>query len=98
MITLNKNTKKAKTLIDSYHYYGGKYESYDILTFYKKPSLNKIKAWKLCKKLASKNNGNDLHICGGNSSAFSAGFTMVKNDKKYLIYITRDNKYKIELD
>ena len=98
MTVLNKNTKKAKTLVNSYHYYSGKYESYDILTFYKKPSVNKIKAWQLCQKLASKNNSNDLHICGGSSSFFSAGFTMVENDKKYLIYITRDNRYKIELD
>lgn len=98
MITLNKNTKKAKLFIGSYHYYGGKYKSYDILTFYKKPSCSKIRAWYFCKELASKNNGNDLHICGGNSSVFSAGFTMMENDKKYLIYITRDNQYKIELD
>ena len=98
MTVLNKNTKKAKALINSYHYHSGKYESYDILTFYKKPSLNKIKAWHFCKELASKNNGNDLHICGGTSAFFSAGFTMVENDKKYLIYTTRDNQYKIELD
>ena len=98
MTVLNKNTKKAKALIDRYHYYNGKYESYDILTFYKKPSFNKIKAWQFCKELTSKNNGNDLHICGGNPSFFSAGFMMVENDKKYLIYITRDNRYKIELD
>ena len=98
MTVLNKNTKKAKALINSYRYSSGKHESYDILTFYKKPSLNKIKAWQLCTELASENNGNDLHICGGNSLFFSAGFTMVENDKKYLIYITRDNKYKIELD
>ena len=98
MTVLNKNTKKAKALINSYHYYSSKHESYDILTFYKKPSFNKIKAWQFCIKLASKNNGNDLHICGGNSSVFSAGFTMVENNKKYLIYITRDNQYKIELD
>ena len=98
MTVLNKNTKKAKTLINSQNYYNDKYESYDILTFYKRPSLNKIKAWQLCKKLASKNNGNDLHICGGNYSVFSAGFMVVENDKKYLIYITRNNQYKIELD
>ena len=98
MTVLNKNTKKAKTLINSYNYYHRKYESYDILTFYQRPSSNKIKAWQQCKKLASKNNGNDLHICGGNSLFFSAGFTVVENDKKYLIYITRDNRYKIELD
>lgn len=98
MTILNKNTKKAKALIDNYRYYSGKQESYDILIFYQKPSLNKIKAWQFCKELTSKNNGNDLHICGGNSSTFSAGFTMVENNKKYLIYITRDNQYKIELD
>ncbi len=98
MITLNKNTKKAKLFVDSFNFYRGKNESYDILTFYQKPSQSKIKAWYFCKKLASKNNGNDLHICGGNSSVFSAGFTMVENDKKYLVYITRDNQYKIELD
>lgn len=98
MITLNKNTKKAKSFIDSYRYTSGKYESYDILTFYQKPSYNKIKAWKYCEELATKNNGNDLHICGGNSSVFSVGFTMVENDKKYLVYVTRDNQYKIELD
>ena len=98
MTVLNKHTKKAKALINSYHYYSGKRESYDIFNFYKKPSVNKIKAWQFCIKLTSKNNGNDLHICGGNSSVFSAGFTMTENDKKYLIYITRDNRYKIELD
>lgn len=97
MITLNKNTKKAKSFIDSYCYTSSKIESYDILTFYKKPSYNKIKAWKYCKELATNNNGNNLHICGGNSSVFSAGFTMMENDKKYLIYITRDNQYRIEL-
>ena len=97
MITLNKNTKKAKGFINSYNFYNFKIESYDILTFYKKPSYNKINAWNHCKELASKNNGNNLHICGGNSSVFSVGFTMVENDKKYLIYITRDNEYKIEL-
>ena len=98
MTVLNKNTKKAKALINNYHYYSGKYESYDIFNFYKKPSFNKIKAWQFCKELTSKNNSNDLHICGGNSEFFSAGFTMIENDKKYLIYITRDNQYKIELD
>ena len=97
MITLNKNTKKAKGFVNSFNFYRHKNESYDILTFYKKPSNNKINAWNYCKELASKNNGNDLHICGGNSSVFSAGFTMMENDKKYLVYITRDNEYKIEL-
>lgn len=98
MITLNKNTKKAKSFIDNYRYTSGKNESYDILTFYKKPSFYKIKAWKYCKELEANNNSNDLHICGGNSSVFSAGFTMMENDKKYLIYITRNNQYRIELD
>ena len=98
MTVLNKNKKKAKALINSYYYYSGKPESYEILTFYKKPSFNKLKAWYFCKELATKNNGNDLHICGGNSSVFSAGFTKLENGKKYLIYITRDNQYQIELD
>ena len=98
MVTLNKNTKKAKEFINSFNFYRLKNESYDILTFYKKPSCFKIRAWYFCKKLALKNNGNDLHICGGNSSVFSAGFTMVENDKEYLIYITRKNQYRIELD
>lgn len=98
MIALNKNTKKAQGFINSFNFYSAKYESYDILTFYQKPSCSKIRAWYFCKELASKNNSNDLHICGGNSSVFSAGFTMMENDKKYLIYITRDNQYKIELD
>lgn len=98
MITLNKKTKKAKSFVDSFNFYGIKNESYDILTFYEKPSCSKIRAWYFCKELAAKNNGNNLHICGGNSSFFSAGFTMVENDKKYLIYITRENQYKIELD
>lgn len=98
MTILNKNTKKAKSFIDSYCLTSGKYENYDILTFYRKPSYNKIKAWNYCKELLINNNGNDLHICGGNSSVFSAGFRMEENGKKYLIYITRENKYQIELD
>lgn len=98
MTTLNKNTKKAQSFVNSYRYTSGKYESYDILTFYRKPSSNKIRAWYFCKELALKNNGNDLHICGGNSSVFSAGFTMIENGKKYLVFITRDNQYQIELD
>lgn len=98
MITLNKNTKKSQSYIGSFNYSSGKNESYDILTFYKKPSHNKIKAWEYCKKLATNNNGDNLHICCGNSSVFSAGFTMVENDKKYLVYITYANNFKIELD
>lgn len=98
MVTLNKNTKKAQRFINSFNFYRDKNKSYDILTFYRKPSSNKIRAWYFCKELASKNNGSDLHICGGNSSVFSAGFTMMENDKKYLIYITRYYQYQIELD
>lgn len=98
MTVLNKNTKKAQRLINNFNHYNGKYESYDILTFYKKPSLNKIKAWQLCKEWAAENNGNNLHICGGSVTEFSAGFTMVENGKKYLVYITHANQYKIELD
>ena len=98
MTTLNKNTKKAQGFIRSYNYYYYKASSYDIETFYQRPSYNKIRAWDECKKLCAEYNGKGLCITGGNSSYFSAGFTFYQDGKKYLCYITYANNYCIELD
>lgn len=98
MNILNKNTKKAQGFINSYEYYNKKSSSYDIETFYQRPSYNKIKAWDECKKLCNEHNGKGLCITGGNSSYFSAGFTFCQDDKNYLCYITYANNYCIELD
>ena len=96
--TLNKNTKKAQGFIRSYSYCLHKPSSHDIETFYKKPSFNKINAWRHCKDLCKKHNGLVLCITGGNCSYFSAGFTFNNDGKKYLVYITHATNYCIELD
>lgn len=98
MTTLNKNTKKAIRMIHNYNYYSGKSSSYDIETFYQRPSYNKIKAWRTCKKQCQEKSGYGLCITGGNSSYFSAGFIFENDGKKYLQYITYANNYCIELD
>ena len=98
MATLNRNTKKAMSFINSYEYYSKKSTSYDIETFYKNSSYNKIRAWETCKKQCQEKHGYGLCITGGNSSYFSAGFIFENNGKKYLQYITYANDYIIALN
>ena len=92
MITLNKNTQKAKQFIKNYDRATNNGELWQV---YDKTSDNKQRVFVYCKKLQNELNGNDAKIPTKNTFIFTFAFT-IDNGKK-LVYITPENNYIIEL-
>lgn len=91
MITLNKNTQRAESWIDSYF----KSHYLSVETFYKNCSSSKIQAEALCKERMRKLNGHGYKVLGGNCFYFTCGYL---DDVENTLYIeTAENTYKIFL-
>ena len=102
MTELNKETKKAKQLINQYNYYKNDNYNRNIYDLYKNPSYAKLRACMYCEDLQKKYEGYSGLVLGGNCSYFSYGFLFdeytSEGIKTYLCYLTYANDYKIEYE
>ena len=94
MKTLNKNTKQAQYIINAYKY--AKYLS--VLTAYKNPSYYKITAERKILNEMKNKNGYGYLITGFNCCTFSCGYLYNIDGKKYLMYYTHTNCYRVEYE
>ena len=94
MTKLNKNTKKAKQLIDNYERATNNGELYQVYNNY---SCYKERAINYCKTLQKTNNGKNGKITSFNSQIFTYAFVSENDNKTTLYYITPNNEYIIEL-
>lgn len=91
---LNKNTKKAKAMIQAYN--NASYCSVEHL--YKNPSYFKTRAEAYILAQMHKKNGYDYRVTGGNFSTFSCAYRFMLDDNtEFLCYETAYNTYLIEL-
>lgn len=65
---------------------------------YKKPSADKIWAYKDCRKRFEQQDGFKFKIIGRNSFVFSVGWYFKKNDKTYFHYETDITLLEFEVD
>ena len=91
MVTLNKNTERAKRWINGY--FMSRY--FSINQFYKNPSYAKERAEKDCINRMIELNGHGFKVLGGNSSFFTCGYT--DETENTLFIETACNTYKIFL-
>lgn len=93
MIKLNKNTKKAKNLIDNYN----NAKTTRLNEIYKNASNYKWRAYYNILEDMKEDNGERLRVFNANCMQYSAGYTFTKDNKKFLKYYTKDNLYLIEI-
>lgn len=98
MIYINKNTKKAKTIINAYNYYKGATSGASLYEIYNNFSYNKYNALKYCHNLQSDLHGFGACFGGHNCFSFVYYFLFNQDGKKYLAYITKDNNYFVEVE
>lgn len=100
MKQLNKETERAKQMIQNYRMYYNSNSKRHLYDLYKNPSWNKVNAHQWCEDLKEKYEGYNGIVLGGNSSYFSYGFLfdrITENEKiTYLCYVTYANTYEIE--
>ena len=90
MLTLNPNTKKAQSLVETAMHFDGVH-LYDV---YDRYSRKKLDAYYACRDRCDSEDGNYFHICSCNTQTFSvAWFT----DEGVRIE-TRDNSYFIPME
>lgn len=100
MKTIKNTTKQARGFIRAYNYHfnnDNNNHGNSLFEIYKSFSKDKDDALKDCLKLRSDLNGFNACFCGWSPDFFSYGFLTNENGKRYLIYITYRNTYKIEL-
>lgn len=88
MITLNKNTKKAKAFLKAREWAKNN-DNYSIYSIYARPSFEKIS---ISRKIES--NLDSVIFHGGNSFCFTCSGIDAEGN---LIVLTKDNTYKILL-
>jgi hypothetical protein len=91
MIGAKLTSKRFQQVWDSYK----RSDNMSIFDAYKKPSHAKFIAWASCYELCKSIKGFDFKIIGGNCHNFSVGFQVIENANLYLIYITKENMYRI---
>ena len=91
MVTLNRETERAKRWINSYN----KSYFYSVKQFYCNPSQFKINAEMDCINRMVKMDGKNYRVLGGNSSFFTCGY-MSKNEDTLFIE-THCNTFAIPL-
>lgn len=70
---------------------------YSVNDFYANPSIKKRQAEMRIKEVIKDENGFGYKVIGGNSSHFTAGWQKRENGKRYFIFETYNNTYKIEV-
>lgn len=98
MTTINNTTKKARSFIHSYNFYKSKNNGSNLYQIYGHWSDKKEKAFKYCLDIKEKLNGFDACFCGHNYDYFTYAFLYIKDNRKYLAYITYANDYEIMYD
>lgn len=94
MKTLNKNTKKAKIYIDNYNQSNKK----NLRDCFKSWSDEKQNIFeKYFNKCYNEDDGLNFRITTYNQNIITFGYTVEKDNKKYLYYITPSCDYIIEL-
>lgn len=96
-MTINSNTKKAQGMIQSYDHAIRSGGPVDLYQAYGKYSKAKADAMEYCKLLQHIRGGKCGVITGHNCFTFTYAFLLVEHSTPYLMYITRDNDYKIPL-
>ena len=91
---LNPSTKKAQQFIRNYNNHK-KELAYSLSQIYGHCSQAKQYAYKNCIDIKVDFNGRQACFCGHNCDAFNYGFLFEEDLKTYLMYITKDNCYKI---
>lgn len=94
---INRNTKKAQQLINTYSYALHNTDNTTIYDIYKQPSNDKIEAYKDCEYWTRYYKGKNTRYYSHNSFTFVCGFTYTNDFARYLVVITHKNNYRIKL-
>lgn len=94
---IQSSTKKGQGMIYSFHYAKNRGNYTELYQVYNTFSNKKARALEYCKELQYTKGGRAGVITSHNSMVFAYAFLFVENDTPYLMYITRDNDYKIPL-
>ena len=85
---IKAGTKQAERLLETWC----NIAAWDIFGAYERPSIDKCRAWKMCRDICEHNNGTSLHICSHNTFSFTVGF----DTDEYHHLITKTYHYLIE--
>ena len=94
---INKNTKRGQQIIRAYDYAYINRPYAELSYVYYNYSIYKERAFEYCMNLYNGMGGYNRTITGANCMTFSFAFKVDVNNKTYLIYITKSDKYAIEL-
>ena len=93
---IQSSTNKGQTMINRY-YDAVCSDTRELWQVYDRVSKKKRAAMDTCKELQYQLSGLNGVITSHSSYVFSYAFMFIENDAPYLMYITRDNNYKIPL-
>lgn len=95
---IKKGTKKAEHLYNSYKWSRNYYGCRSLYCCYERPSVYKERAYDECVSMLRDFDDYECYtVIGYNSCTFSFGAIVWLNEKMYLMYITKEHNYLVEL-